>query len=118
VKEGKLGLRARKCIFLDHTSKMKVYWVWCVDSKLLKFITSSNMIFDKSIIFHKEKKSTYFDVEMDQGTNKQVELEIRASKTMYKDALTDHIKEVVHDIVDKNTHEEKHYRIAIKRQGR
>jgi hypothetical protein len=47
-----------------------------------------------------------------------VELEIRASKTMYKDALTDHIKEVVHDIVDKNTHEEKHYRIAIKRQGR
>lgn len=55
---------------------------------------------------------------MDQGTNKQVELEIRASETMYKDTLTDYIKEVVHDIVDKNTHEENHYRIAIKRQGR
>jgi hypothetical protein len=62
--------------------------------------------------------STYFDVEMDQGTNKQVELEIRASETMYKETLTDHIKEVVQDIVDKNTHEENHYRIAIKRQGR
>jgi hypothetical protein len=48
VKEGKPGLRARKCIFLDHTSKMKVYWVWCVDSKSLKFITNNNMIFDKS----------------------------------------------------------------------
>jgi len=76
------------------------------------------MIFDKSIIFRKEKMSTYFDVEMDQGTNKQVELEIRASETMYKETLTDHIKEVVQDIVDKNTHEENHYRIAIKRQGR
>jgi len=70
------------------------------------------------LISRKEKKSTYFDDEMDQGTNKQVELEITASETMYKDTLTDYIKEVVHDIVDKNTHEENHYRIAIKRQGR
>jgi hypothetical protein len=55
---------------------------------------------------------------MDQGTNKQVELEIRASETMYTNTLIDHIKEVVQDIVDKNTHQENHYRIAIKRQGK
>jgi len=38
----------RKCIFLGYVYKVKGYWLWCVDTKLPKFISSQNINFDKS----------------------------------------------------------------------
>jgi hypothetical protein len=60
------------------------YQLWCVDLKLPKFITSRDVTFDEYVMLHKKKKSTGIDVEIDQGTTKQVEFEIEASKTMQK----------------------------------
>ena len=54
-KENKLGLRARKCIFLGYASRIKGYLLWCVDLKSLK--TNMDETFDNSIILHKENES-------------------------------------------------------------
>jgi hypothetical protein len=40
------------------------------------------VIFDESNMFQKEKKSIGIDIEMNQSNSKQVELEVRASKTV------------------------------------
>lgn len=84
VKEYKLGPKVRKCIFLSYVYGVEEYQLWCVDLKLPKFITSRDVTFDEYVMLHKKKKSTGIDVEIDQGTTKQVEFEIEASKTMQK----------------------------------
>jgi hypothetical protein len=67
VKKNKLGSRARKYIFLSYASGVKGYQLcFFFYPKSSKFITS------------KEKKLTNIYVEMDHGTSKQVELEVRA----------------------------------------
>jgi hypothetical protein len=69
-------------------------------------------------MLRKKKKSTSVDFEMDQGTNKHVELEVKASETMQKYVRIELVDEVVHDIVDENALEEQHCNIAIRRQIR
>jgi len=62
-KENKLGLRARKCIFLGYASRVKGYQLWRVDPKSLK--TNMDETFYDSTIFHKENESTSINVEVD-----------------------------------------------------
>jgi len=38
VKEDKLGMRARKCIFLDYAFRVKGYWLWNVDPSYLSLL--------------------------------------------------------------------------------
>lgn len=55
-------------------------------------------------MFYKENESTSVDVEMNQGTNKQVELKVRASETVEEIVSIVPFKKVVHDIIDKKKH--------------
>ena len=67
-------------------------------------------------MFQKEKKSIGIDIEMNQSNSKQVELEVRASKTAQKDNLDKLFKEVVQHIIIKNAPKKQPYSIAIGRQ--
>lgn len=118
IKEDKLSLRAKKGIFLSYAFGVKGYQLWCVNPKSPKFITSKDVIFDESNMFQKEKKSIGIDIEMNQSNSKQVELEVRASKTVQKDNLDKLFKEVVQHIIVKNAPKEQPYSIAIGRQRR
>jgi hypothetical protein len=95
---------------------VKGYQLWCVDPKSRKFIISKGVTFDEYAIFHKKKKSIGIDVEMDQGTSKHIELEVRVSNTVQKYALVELVEEVVQNIFVKNAHEEQPYNIATGRQ--
>lgn len=64
IKEDKLGLRVKKCIFLGYTSKVKGYQLWCVDPKSFKFITNKDMRFDECAMFCKEKKPIDVNIDM------------------------------------------------------
>jgi hypothetical protein len=55
------------------------------------------------------------DIEMDQGTSKHMELDVKVSKTVQKYALVELVEEVVQNIFVKNAHEEQPYNIATKR---
>ena len=89
--------------------------LWCIDPKSSKFITSRDVTFDGSAMFHKENESASIDIEINQGECKQVELKVRASETMQENAS---IKEVVQDIVVKNAPKKLSYSIATERQKR
>lgn len=56
IKKDKFKSRTRKCAFLEYTSRVKGYQLWCLDPKSLSFITSRDMTFDESAIFHKKKR--------------------------------------------------------------
>ena len=45
------------------------------------------------------------DIEMDQGTSKHMELDVKVSKTVQKYALVELVEEVVQNIFVKNAHE-------------
>jgi len=95
---------------------VKGYQLWCVNPKSHKFIISKGVTFDEYAIFHKKKKSIGIDVEMDQGTSKHMELDVRVSKTVQKYVLVELVKEVVQNIFVKNAHEEQPYNIATGRR--
>ena len=46
VNDGKLALRATKCIFLGYASESKGYRMWCPDSK--KVVQSGNVTFNEN----------------------------------------------------------------------
>ena len=82
-KDDKLGLRAKKYIFLGQTNRVKGYRLWYVDPKSPQFIVSRDVTFDESAIFYKKKE--YADVDRDKGTNKQVEVEVETPYTKHKE---------------------------------
>ena len=69
-------------------------------------------------MFRKKTEFTSVDFKMDQGINKHVEPEDRASETMQKYVPIELVDEVVHAIVDDKALEEQHCNIAIRRQIR
>nr|GEU99515.1 retrovirus-related Pol polyprotein from transposon TNT 1-94 [Tanacetum cinerariifolium] len=55
LEEGKLVPRAVKCIFLDYSSGVKGYRVWCLDHKYRKIIHSRDVTFNEDVIINSGK---------------------------------------------------------------
>lgn len=52
LNEGKLDLKAKKCIFLGYASGVKGYRLWCIEnSKSFEFLISRDVKFDDSAMF-------------------------------------------------------------------
>lgn len=98
IKKDKFELRARKFVFLEFTSGVKGYRLWCVDPKSSSFITNGDVTFDESAIFHKKKESNGVNVVMNKSTSKQVKLMVKASEIMQKYALVEPVEEVVEKV--------------------
>ena len=65
VKKDKLGSKKRKYIILGYVYRVKGYALWCINFKLLKFITSRNATFNEFAISYKENELNDVVVEMD-----------------------------------------------------
>jgi len=60
-----LDKKRRKYIILGYVYGVKGYELWCINFKLLKFITSRYVTFNEFAISYKENELNDVDVEMD-----------------------------------------------------
>ena len=81
VNEGKLKLRAKKCIFLGYGQGVKGYRLWCSDPVSPKFMLSRDVTFDESSMLRSTNSSREKDESVekeDHGVEQQVEFQVDA----------------------------------------
>ena len=112
IKEGKLELRTKKCIFLGYPKGVKEYKIWCQYGKSSKCIISRDVTFNEAEKLNAKK----FPNETEENSvKKKVELKVEPSN----DDLTDQGEEEnERHLVKENTQELQQYNLVKDGQRR
>ena len=93
VNDGKLDLRAVKCMFLGYASESKRYRMWCSNSK--KVIQSRDITFNKNAMLSSRKESVVSSAGTgdQEDANRKVEIQVEIG-TAQGEAIDNSSREV------------------------
>ncbi|KAF3662394.1 hypothetical protein FXO38_11188 [Capsicum annuum] len=117
VRDVKLELRAKKCIFLEYTIRVKHYKLWFIDKKTPGLIINRDVTFNESATSANQKETTI--AKTDHGASDRIKLEIESPLDYSNSLDVEKVKNInQEDNFDAPVQQQQLYSIATSRKNR